>query len=186
MSPANLVCLLPARNCEDDLNGFFTSARRFADAIVALDDGSTDGTRSALAAEPLVKALLTNPPRPSYEGWNDSANRNRLLKAAGDLSPDWIISVDADERLEEDDAVALRELIQTQAQARFAYALRVFRMVEDLRHYDLDRPWVGRLFAFEPGQTFGDSLLHFRAVPTSIPSERLIKTTIRIQHLAGI
>src|SRR5207245_404863 len=35
-----LVCLLPARNCEEDLPGYFDSVRRFADAVVALDDGS--------------------------------------------------------------------------------------------------------------------------------------------------
>ncbi|MDP9296746.1 MAG: LCP family protein, partial [Actinomycetota bacterium] len=44
---------------------------------------------------------------------------------------------------------------------------------------------VGRLFAYEPGQEFPSERLHFVPVPTSIPRERWITTTIRIQHLAG-
>ena len=39
-----VVCLLPARNAAADLPGWFDSRRRFADAVVALDDGSTDDT----------------------------------------------------------------------------------------------------------------------------------------------
>lgn len=34
---SNLVCLLPARNCEGDLPGYFESVSRFADAVVALN-----------------------------------------------------------------------------------------------------------------------------------------------------
>ena len=63
-----LVCLLPVRSGEADLPGWFASVARCADAVVALDDGSTDRTRELLAAHPLVAALLTNPPRPDYRG----------------------------------------------------------------------------------------------------------------------
>jgi len=52
MARHNLVCLLPARNGESDLPDYFTSVRRFADAVVALDDGSTDGTAALLKARP--------------------------------------------------------------------------------------------------------------------------------------
>ena len=99
-----VVCLLPARNAAADLPGFFESAARFCDAVVALDDGSTDRTRELLEASPLVKVVLTNPRREDYRGWDDAANRNRLLAAAGGLNPRWIFSMDADERLDAADA----------------------------------------------------------------------------------
>src|SRR5690606_38453550 len=73
-----LVTLLPARNAAADLPGYLENVARFSDAVVALDDGSTDDTFDVLAAHPLVKILLRNPRREDYRGWDDAANRNRL------------------------------------------------------------------------------------------------------------
>ena len=181
-----LVCLLPARNCEPDLPGHLESVQRFADAVVALDDGSTDRTREILSEHPLVKVLLTNPPRSSYRGWDDAANRNRLLAAADELSPQWIMSLDADERIDPDDGAALRQLASEDAIPGLAYGFKVFRMVGDDGHYDRSNLWVYRLFAYKEGQRFPDQRLHFVPIPTSIPRQRWLKTTIRIQHLASL
>src|SRR6188472_3141216 len=85
---ARVVCLLPVRNGGDDLPRWFASVERFADAVVALDDGSEDDTAALLDAHPLVQLVLRNPPRSGHAGWDDSANRNRLLAAAGALHPD--------------------------------------------------------------------------------------------------
>jgi glycosyltransferase involved in cell wall biosynthesis len=181
-----VVCLLPARNAAHYLPAWFESVGRFADVVVALDDGSTDETRAFLEAHPLVSRLLVNPRRESYAGWDDSANRNRLLAAASDLCPRWIMQLDADERMSGDDADALRRFLEDEADPSCAYLFRVFRMVDDLEHYDNERLWVGRLFAYEAGQCFPTERLHFVALPTSIPSSRWRRTTFRIQHLAGL
>jgi glycosyltransferase involved in cell wall biosynthesis len=181
-----LVCLLPARNCADDLPGYLESVSRFADAVVALDDGSTDATRSVLAAHPLVKVLLSNPHRATYRGWDDSANRNRLLAAAADLNPGWILSLDADERIDAEDGAVLRDFVEREEPASRGYLLRVFRMIGDPRWYDDANLWVGRLFPYEHGQRFPAQRLHFVALPTAIPRESWVRTTIRIQHLAGL
>jgi glycosyltransferase involved in cell wall biosynthesis len=181
-----LVCLLPARNCADDLLGYFESVARFADAVVALDDGSTDHTGEVLACNPLVRVLLQNRRRAGYRGWDDSANRNRLLAAAADLDPDWIMSLDADERIDPTDGAALREFVTNDAVRGDAYLFRVFRMIEDLGHYDQSHLWVGRLFAHERGQVFPADRLHFVPLPTSIPEDRWRRTTFRIQHLSGL
>jgi glycosyltransferase involved in cell wall biosynthesis len=181
-----LICLLPVRNGEADLPGYFASVARFADGIVALDDGSTDRTREILEACPLVKILLTNPVRERYTGWDDAANRNRLLAAAADLEPQWILSLDADERIPADDAAALRAFLQTDALPELAYGFKVYRMWQDLGQYDRASLWVYRLFAWAPGQQFPDQRLHLVPVPTEIPRERWLRTTIRIQHLAGL
>jgi len=181
-----VVCLLPVRNAGHDLSGWFDSVSRFADAVVALDDGSTDDTRAVLRDHPLVRRLLANCPRESYAGWDDAANRNRLLSAAGDLHPRWIMQLDADERIADDDSGALREFLDEEADHSYGYLFRVFRMVDDLDHYDDARLWVGRLFAYEPAQSFPTERLHFVALPTSIPRARWMRTTFRIQHLAGV
>jgi glycosyltransferase involved in cell wall biosynthesis len=181
-----LVCLLPVRNGAADLPGYFESAARFADAIVALDDGSTDDTRAILNASPLVKRVLENPRRLDYRGWDDAANRNRLLEAAAELEPEWIISLDADERIPPDDAAALRSFVDREALPGLAFGFKVYRMWQDLGQYDRAGLWVYRLFSFEPGQRFPDQRLHFVPIPTGIPRERWVRTTIRIQHLAGL
>ena len=181
-----VVCLLPARNAAADLPGFFESAARFCDAVVALDDGSTDKPRELLEASPLVKVVLTNPRREHYRGWDDAANRNRLLTAAGGLNPRWIFSMDADERLDAADATALRDFVARDALPGCAYGLRVVPMQGDLDHYAPRYLWVYRLFAYQPGQSFPAKRLHFVPVPTGIPRAAWIKTTLRIQHLGGM
>jgi hypothetical protein len=184
--PVTVVCLLPARNCESDLPDWFESVRQFADAVVALDDGSTDDTRRLLAADALVKILLTNPRRETHEGWDDSANRNRLLAAAADLDPDWIISIDSDERIPADDGTALRRFFEEEAEPGHAYAFPVHRMIGDLDHYDGIDFFALRAFAFEPGQEFASSRLHFAPVPTTIADSNWVPTSIRLQHLGGM
>jgi glycosyltransferase involved in cell wall biosynthesis len=186
MAEKNLVCLLPARNCAQDLGGWFESVERVADAVVALDDGSTDGTRDILEKHPLVRRLLVNPPRAGYAGWDDAANRARLLAAVPGLAPRWILSLDADERIPADDGAALVAFLQNGADPRHAYLMRVYRMVEDLEHFDPDGYWAGRLFHFEPGQRFPEERLHLVPLPTSIPRDRWRYTTLRVKHLVGM
>ena len=185
MAP-RLVCLLPARNCAEDLPGYFASVERVADAVVALDDGSTDETAEFLRAHPLVHAVLANPRRTSFAGWDDAFNRNRLLAAAAELEPGWVLSLDADERIDAGDAAALRSFLEHEAREGHGYLFRVFRMINDEARYDGNGLWLGRLFSYEPGQTFPDDRLHFVPLPTAIPRSRWIKTTFRIQHLAGL
>jgi glycosyltransferase involved in cell wall biosynthesis len=186
MSRANLVCLLPVRNGEQDLPGYFESVARFADAIVALDDGSTDRTRQLLDECPLVRTVIDTPRRTTYEGWDDAGNRNRLLEAAAALEPTWILSLDADERIPADDALALREFVDHEALPGCAYGFQVFRMWQDIEHFETEGLWVYRLFAFEPGQEFPGQRLHFVPIPTSIPRELWLRTTVRIQHLGSV
>ena len=149
-----LLGLLPARNCAGDFHDYFSSISVLVDGVIALDDGSTDNTVDLIRANPLVKKTLTNPRRESYEGWDDSANRNRLLEAAGEFSPDWVVSVDADERIDPEEARLLRRFVEEEAVPGFAYGFRVFRMIGDLDHFEKDGLWVYRLFSYRPGLRF--------------------------------
>ena len=183
-----VVCLLPARNCAHDLPGYFASVARVADAVVALDDGSTDDTGAILEQEPLVKVLLTRPRRPDHREWDDAGNRRALLEAAAALRPAWILSLDADERLDPTDAEALRAFCAEDGEALpgFAYGFRVHRMIEDLDHYDRADLWVYRLFAWREDLHLPTKRLHFVPVPEEIPRERYLNTTLRIQHLSSL
>ena len=181
-----VVSLLPVRNGEQHLHEHLASVARFADYVVALDDGSTDSTRAILESHPLVRTVLTNPRRETYHGWDDAANRNRLLEAAMDTDPSWVMSLDADELIAEDDGAALRSFLEHDAEPEFAYLFRVFRMINDLSHYDAANLWVGRLFAPRPHHRFPPDRLHFVPIPTAVPAEQWRRTTIRIQHRAAL
>ena len=81
---SHLTVLLPARNAAHLLRDWLDDVASYADAVIALDDGSTDRTRDILEAHPLVTRVLTRPVRPSYHGWDDLGNRQRLVDAARD------------------------------------------------------------------------------------------------------
>ncbi len=180
-----LIALLPARDAADHVTAYLDGLRGVVDAVVALDDGSGDDTAEALERDPLVHRVLRNPRREGYAGWDDAANRQQLLDAAAELRPRWILWLDADERLDPDDAAALRAFVEREAEVGSAYGLRVFRMVGE-RSYDAAGLWAYRLFAWEPGQRLPERRLHLVPIPESIPRTRWRRTTIRIMHLAGL
>jgi glycosyltransferase involved in cell wall biosynthesis len=182
---ARLVCLLPARNAAADVPGWLESVARFADAVIALDDGSSDTTAELLEAAPLVEEVLRNPRRETYTGWDDAANRQRLLDAAIEHGADWVLYLDADERIDADDAAALREFVDRGANPDEAYGFRIFRMVDGGESYDRAGLWAYRLFAPRPGQELPGTRLHLVPVPTTIPRSRWRTTTVRIKHLGG-
>jgi glycosyltransferase involved in cell wall biosynthesis len=185
MSP-RVVCLVPARNAAADLPRLLEAAPLVCDAIVALDDGSTDGTGDLLAAHPLVVRLLTNPVRPDYRDWDDAGNRNRLLEAAAAFDPEWILSLDADERIDPGDAAALRAFLATDALPGCAYGFHHVPMRGDPDHYLPRFQWVYRLFSYAPGQRFPNRRLHFTPIPTAIPRALWFRTTLRIQHFGSL
>jgi len=182
----SIVCLLPVRNGAEHLPRFFASAARFADAVIALDDGSTDETRDMLAAQPLVKRVLANPRRENFTGWDDSANRQHLLDAAQDFSPTWIVFLDADEAFDATDASALREFLYSCRLENVAFGFKVFRMLGDGTTFDdTGGMWGWRAFSYAEGQRMRERRLHFPPIPVSIPENRWLRTTVRIQHFNG-
>ena len=80
----------------------------FADEIIVVDSGSTDSTRDIAAAKGALVTLT-----PDWPGFGPQKNR-ALDLATGD----WVLSLDADERVPAELAVEIqRELTQPRAQA---------------------------------------------------------------------
>lgn len=199
----DLVVALPVRNSAALLPAWFEAVTTFADGVVALDDGSTDETAALLEEHPLTRVLLRNPPRPGFAGWDDAANRQRLVDACAALRPRWILQVDADEELAPGDGPALRRAIAHGAlDPTCGYLLRVVRMIDptdlpgraepDLGDgtgdepgpgwYDQDHTWVGRLFAWRPGIRLPSQRLHLVPLPVDIDADRWVRTTLRLCH----
>jgi glycosyltransferase involved in cell wall biosynthesis len=180
-----LVCLTPFRNAVNHLPGYFASVAGFCDGIVALDDGSTDDTAERLQDHPLTLRLLRNPQRPSYAGWDDAENRSRLLDAAGEFEPDWIVQLDADEQMDVEAGAALRDFLEAEGCREFAYGFEVCRMIGDACHFDRTLA-VYRLFAYRAGLRFPRKKLHFVPIPTAITRERWFLLRLRLKHFASL
>src|SRR5688500_17006240 len=84
-----LLALLAVRNGVRHLPGFLRNVAPQVDGIVALDDGSTDGTIELLAAEPAVLELIRRPPdRPT---WDEVGNHRALVAAALRHGAEWML-----------------------------------------------------------------------------------------------
>jgi hypothetical protein len=81
------------------LPGLFENLESQVDGVVALDDGSTDGSADFVGSQALVVKLLTIPPG-AQEELEDGKNHRALTRAAWKHAPDWLFGVDADERVE--------------------------------------------------------------------------------------
>jgi glycosyltransferase involved in cell wall biosynthesis len=177
-----LVALLPVRNAERWLSEWLAAASEWADGVIALDDGSTDASRVILQNHPLVRRVLRNPVRPTFEGWDDRANRQRLLDAAEEFSPRWVMFLDADERVAPTDVEVLGRIIRDEDPS-FAYGLRIHAATDDLQSVESQGRWVYRLFGWEPGLELPDKKLHLVPTPISIPRRRWLRTTVRLLHM---
>jgi hypothetical protein len=94
-----LIALVAFRDEMRFLPGLFENLSGQVDGVVALDDGSSDESAKFVRAQPLVLELLSIPPG-TQEELEDGRNHRALTEAAWAHDPDWLLGIDADERLE--------------------------------------------------------------------------------------
>lgn len=98
-----LVAVYRVKNEQETLPASLDATASFADAIVVLDDGSTDRTPEICRAHKGVT-------RYEYQTlpFDERRDRNRILEMAEELNPDWVISIDGDEIFEMERAKAVQ------------------------------------------------------------------------------
>jgi len=110
-----LAVAMIVRNAEKTLPGTLESIRSVADMIVVADTGSADATVEV--ARKYTPNVITVPWKQHF-----AAARNKCLEH---VRSQWVLWVDAGERITEDDSRHLRDFVETEADAETAYMMMV-------------------------------------------------------------
>ncbi len=129
------------------------AAVAFADAIVVIDGGSTDGTVEIAQAH--GARVLQQTDWPGF-----GPQKNRALDA---LDTDWILSIDADEIVSPELAAAIRAAIAAPAADVYAVDRLSSFCGHWIHHSGWYPDWIPRLFK-RGAARFSDDLVHERLV----------------------
>lgn len=187
-----LVCLIQFHDERDRLPGFLENVAPHVDGIIALDDGSTDGSDAIMRGHPLVVEMLRVAPRTPHV-WDELRNRRLLIDAAVRHGVEWAIAVDADERVERDlRSRAERELVRAEREGHLAYGVALRELWDRPDRYRVDGVWGrkrhARLFRIRPDHDVGAMALHGHWAPENSRGAdgRFATADLVIYHLAMI
>jgi hypothetical protein len=158
-----IIAALAIRNQCSYLPGFVRNVGPHVDGIVALDDGSRDGSGDFLAGcAEVIELIRVRPDRPT---WDEMGNHRALVAAALRHRADWVISLDADERVEVDFRDRAERIIRRGSVAGLStYALRIRDLWDHPGRYRNDGIWgrkrVARLFRARADHQFDTRPLH--------------------------
>ena len=183
------MALLMFRDEAEKLPGFFASIAPQVDGIVALDHGSVDGSEKLAACEPKVVEVLAYPKDAQY----DEGVQQRLLTEAGVRhGADWLLGIDADERLERGAGDRIRARIaEDGGQGSDAYALPVRELWDRRDVFRVDGIWGGKartsLFRASCDHRFDERPLHAQwASVAGRPFGQHPEIDARIYHLGSL
>lgn len=154
MSVPQLSVILITFNEAHNLADCLTSLRGLADEIVIVDNGSRDGTLD-IAAQFGARVVRTD----DWPGFGPQ--KNRALDAA---TGEWVLSIDADERVTPELADEIRAVIAGNAAAAYEIPRLSWYCGRFMRHSGWYPDPVLRLF--QRGRArFSDDLVHERLLP---------------------
>jgi hypothetical protein len=185
-----LLALVAFRDEMRFLPGLFENLAGQVDGVVALDDQSTDGSRAFVKSQPLLVDLLTVEPG-TQEELEDGRNHRALTEAAWRHDADWLLGIDADERVERDFRRRADAEIAS-AEAAGAPALWVpFRELWDAPdRVRMDGIWASKrkacLFRADRNHRFDDRRVHAIWAPWPPSGDDYPEADLRLYHLRMI
>jgi glycosyltransferase involved in cell wall biosynthesis len=158
-----LLGLIAVRNEMRFLPGCLANVAPHVDGILALDDGSTDGSAELLDSHPAVLELIRRPPDRPF--WDEVGNFRLLHEAALRHHAEWILWIDADERVERQFRDRAERVIRRgERLGLVAYAVRLRELWGSPETYRADGVWGRkrqvRVFRAMPDHVFDARPLH--------------------------
>lgn len=150
-----LSAILIVRNEAANLRDCLQSLA-FADEIIVLDSGSTDDTLAI--AHAMGARVSVSPDWPGF-----GPQKNRALQLA---TGDWVLSVDADERVSAELAAEIHQAMQAGEHALYEMPRRSWFCGQWVYHSGWWPDRVTRLFRRDSA-CFSDDLVHERVVPAA-------------------
>ena len=138
----NLSVIIIARNEEKDIVDCLKSVNDIASDVIVIENGSTDNT--SLVAKK-HKAKVVEYPKPADEGHFGDLRNFAVKQAKGD----WVLFVDADERLDEKLKDEIKMVISKNAAEAFAIPRRNILLGKEMKHGGWWPDYVLRLFKRE-------------------------------------
>lgn len=173
------------------LPGWFAANAHQVDGVIAYNDGSTDGSAEFVAAQPSVIELLHRPDGTDHT-WDEPAIHRAMMEAAGHHDADWLVAVDADERLEERFGARVRdEIIRLSRRGIRAASVRMLELWDAPDQARVDGIWGRkrpvRLFAWRPDAVIDQRSLHGHWAPlNSSVAGRFAEADLFVYHLRMI
>jgi hypothetical protein len=184
-----LLALLRFRDEAGHLPGYFANVAPQVDGIVALDHGSIDGSAELAAGEPRLVELLR---RPRDAPFDEGLQRRLLTQAGIRHGADWLLGLDADERLERSAGERIRARIAEDTErGNDAYALPICELWDRSDAFRLDGVWGQKarttLFRASEDHRFDDRPLHGQwASVVGPPFGSHPRIEARIYHLGSL
>jgi hypothetical protein len=162
-----LLALLACRDEMRFLPGWVRNVTPHVDGVIALDDGSLDGSGDFLESCEAVLEVLREPRSPV---WDEPRNHRRLVEAAIHHGADWLLCLDADERVEREFRARAERVLRRGAPFGFsAYAVRLRELWDAPTQYRADGIWgrkrVARLFRARQDHAFDTRAFHAQKAP---------------------
>ena len=156
-----LSVIVITRNEQANLDACLSSVSEIANEIVIVDSLSTDETLSIANA---YNAVISSPT--DWPGFG--AQKNRALDLA---TQDWVLSIDADERLSKELRDEIRSVLSHPASDCYDIPRRSFYCGRLINHSGWNPDYVTRLFK-RGAARFSDHLVHERLI-TKTPPRKL-------------
>lgn len=168
------------------LRQMLDSASEYVDEIVILDDNSTDNTYEICASYPKVVKL--EKVQGTDFATNESIPRIHLFEMTKQTNPDWIISLDADEIMEDRFKREIRQIIEN-PNGMYWFGIMFYHFWHCLTHYRIDKMWRpsggARIFKYIPGYDYQWRMtrLHCGSLPSNIFDKFPgVYTNYRVKH----
>ena len=132
----NLTVIILTKNEEKNIIDVIANAKQVTEKVLIVDSGSSDKT---------VEIAETNGAKVVYRAWDNdfSAQRNFALKH---IDTDWVLYLDADERINDELAEAIKKEMQSPKDAMYRFIRRNSAFGKDFKYGVLSPDSVLRMF----------------------------------------